>query len=63
MATIIQFAFLLIMLIGGILLLGLAFNTPVMPGLVFVAGIHFLTGVHHPDDGGSPRYERTEALI
>lgn len=39
MATIIQFAFLLIMLIGGILLLGIAFNTPVMPGLVFVAGI------------------------
>ncbi|HOB05028.1 MAG TPA: hypothetical protein PKM36_07130 [Propionibacteriaceae bacterium] len=39
MATILQFLVFFIMLIGGILLLGVAFNTPIMPGLVFVAGI------------------------
>lgn len=39
MATILQFLVFFIMLIGGILLLGVAFNTPVLPGLVFVAGI------------------------
>lgn len=39
MATFFQFLSFLVLLIGGIILVGLAQGAPVLPGLVFAAGI------------------------
>ena len=39
MDTILQFLISLILLIGGILLVGAAFNSPIFPGAIFIAGI------------------------